>query len=408
MADTLTCGVPEPGGQPLERNADIPRPGAVMKFCLLNILMLADIAFFALGGGWLWAGFGLALVLSIGVDTIAGDDLAVDSAATRHPFYDLMLYATLPLLAVLSFQFLALASSDVAVPVAAIAGLAGWDLTAARAATNGWGLAGGFLTLGMLYGAGGVNVAHELIHRTGDRAAWTTGRLLLGLTFDAAFAIEHVHNHHRNVGTPADPATARRGETVYGFILRSTFGGWASAARIEAALLVARGRPALSWANRVLRGYLISAAYCAFALALFGMAGLLAFLLLAVQGKVYLELVNYIEHYGLVRQRGKPVEARHSWNTQRRISNWLLYNLPRHSDHHAFASKPFWSLDPGSEAPRLPFGYELMILIALVPPLFRALMHRRLADWDRRFASTEERRLLEARGQWFGEPAGVG
>lgn len=129
-----------------------------------------------------------------------------------------------------------------------------------------------------------------------------------------------------------------------------------------------------------------------------GVPAVLAFVATGVQGKLYLELVNYIEHYGLVRVPGRRVEARHSWNTYRRVSSGLLYNLPRHSHHHLHATRPFWRLQVEPDGPVWPFGYMTMILVALVPPLFRRIADPLLAEWDRTRASPEERLLLAGVG----------
>ena len=129
--------------------------------------------------------------------------------------------------------------------------------------------------------------------------------------------------------------------------------------------------------------------------ALAGWVGVGVFVLLAAQGKMYLELVNYVEHYGLMRVPGERVEPRHAWNCHHIISNAALYNLPRHSNHHMFASKPFWALEANAAAPLLPYGYKTMIVLALVPPLWRRVIDPRLRDWDARFATQAERELID-------------
>jgi alkane 1-monooxygenase len=112
-------------------------------------------------------------------------------------------------------------------------------------------------------------------------------------------------------------------------------------------------------------------------------------------------LINYVQHYGLVRVENTPIRPHHSWDCYRTISNAVHYNLPRHSDHHMFATKAFWQLDVHQDAPTLPYGYQTMALIALTPPLWRHIMRPLLADWDRRFASEAERALVRERG-WEG------
>jgi alkane 1-monooxygenase len=201
------------------------------------------------------------------------------------------------------------------------------------------------------------------------------------------------------VCTPADPATARRGEHPLAFAVRSTVQGNLSAARIEAERLGRKGLPPLSRHNRIITGQLMSLTLLAAAFALGGPWGAAAFIAAGVQGKLYLELVNYIEHYGLVRVPGARIEPRHAWNTYRRVSSALLYNLPRHSHHHMFATKPFWSLEAEPDGPTYPHGYMTMILIALVPPLWRRTVDPLLDRWDREMASPRERELI-ARQAW--------
>ena len=128
------------------------------------------------------------------------------------------------------------------------------------------------------------------------------------------------------------------------------------------------------------------------------LVSLLAFLGAAVVGRFSHELMNYVQHYGLVRAEGAPIEARHTWDCYRLISNALQYNLPRHSHHHLFASKPFWNLPTSEKAPKLPYGYQTMAMLALIGPLWRRTMRPLLADWDRSLASEAERQLVHQRG----------
>jgi alkane 1-monooxygenase len=346
------------------------------RFGAMNGLLVAACVAVALGGVWPLVAYALVLV-----SVTLGDETAGDEARRADPahaaFYMLMLRLTLPLMLGLF--------------VLTMLQLGGWFGPPESVA-----VIGSLLLAGLFAGAAATNVAHELIHRREDSSDWVVGRWLLAFTADTSFAIEHVHGHHRTVGTLADPATARRGETLYAFLIRSTFGQIASAFRFEAARLARLGLPVWSLHNRVLRGQIMTLALAVLALLLAGLAGVGACVLIAVQGKFYLEAVNYIEHYGLVRVQGSRFEERHAWNSNRAVSGALLYNLPRHSGHHMVASKPFWTLAPEAGAPMLPFGYKTMILVALVPPLFRRLMAPRLADWDQRLASEPERAMLTA------------
>ena len=236
--------------------------------------------------------------------------------------------------------------------------------------------------LSPLYGAAGVNVAHELIHRLDKPFDKTVGKWLLALTWDTGFAIEHVHGHHRTVGTPADPATAKRGEYIVLFVFRSTIGQWLSARRTEAERLKRKGEPNTILTNRFWRGQLMTLVVVAFYVAFLGPIGILFSLYSGFIGKIYLEVVNYIEHYGLLREKinGEygPCTPQHSWNSNKLVTNIGLFNLQRHSDHHANPSRPYEMLRHIPDSPQHPTGYAAMIVLALVPPLWFRVMDPRV------------------------------
>jgi fatty acid desaturase len=369
------------------------------RYGVMNLLVLGWIAAVLAGGAWGWLLYGFAALLTTVGDEHSGQDMDMLGAGGRA-FYDLNLYATLPLLAVGVFLTLGhVAAGQAAAVYGSVWSALGLDFGAARAATGPWSLAGLIVAGGLMVGAAGVNVSHELMHRTGNLRAWLSSRWLLAFSLDTTFAIEHIHGHHRHVGTERDPATARRGERALAFVVRSTAGQVVNAFRFEAARLARKGQGVWSWRNMALRGQAMSLLIAVAAWGLAGWAGVLVFVALAVQGKLYLELVNYVEHYGLVREPGGKVEPRHAWNCYNTISNAVLYNLPRHSNHHMFASKPFWALEADAQAPQLPFGYKTMIVMSLAPPIWDKVVGPRLAEWDQRFASEAERRILSERGQ---------
>jgi alkane 1-monooxygenase len=230
----------------------------------------------------------------------------------------------------------------------------------------------------LLTSGGGINSAHELMHRK-----WSVDKALAEVLMATAsythFCIEHVHGHHKHVGTPLDPATARLGESVYAFLPRTVVGGLRSAIRIESERNQRREIPWFSWRNRLSR-YLILwvASYVAVG-AVFGWAALGFYALQAVGAIGFLEVINYVEHYGLMRAETAPgrfekVQPKHSWNANHRVSNWWLFNLQRHADHHANASRPFYTLRAIEAGAQLPFSYPTMILVALIPPLWHWLM----------------------------------
>ena len=369
-----------------------------LAFPLLSAVVAVEVA---MGGAWLWAVLPTYVLIALLGDEALGDDLARRSRA-RAVLLDAYLYCAVPLALLVTVFFVVHAGGSAPAFLAAWVAPLGLDLPARVAATTTLDLALGALGVGLFFGTL-VNVAHELVHRTGDRRAWVAGRWLLAHTLDTSFAIEHVHGHHRFVGTQRDPATARRGEYVLAFVWRSTIGQLASAWRIEAERLRRRGLKVWNRHNAFLTGQVMSATLVLGAWALGGGRGVLAFLAVALLGKVALELVNYVEHYGLARIEGTRVRPHHSWNCHNRLSSWILFNLPRHSDHHMFAARPYYDLRPVPElqgdAPVLPLGYLGCMAAALVPPVWNGLMAGPLRDWDERLATPGEAAAARARAR---------
>ncbi len=347
-----------------------------------------------LGGTWMWLGFVLAVVFSLTGDSMLGNDDG--EPRYRHEWIlNIPLFLSLPLvyLALLGFAWMLGSPGSDLFGLGHLLQRWGYDLFASRQLTSGWDIVGGMLSLGYMLAGSGTNIGHELTHRTRSLPAMVTGRWLLATTCDASFAIEHVYGHHINVGTETDPATARRGENVYAFILRSTVGGYASAWRIERARLHKLGHGTWTWRNRMLRGNLMSLAIVALFAWAAGWLGALVFLGTAAWGKAQLEFTNYMEHYGLVRVPGEPVQPRHSWNSNKRFSSQVLLNLTRHSHHHHDASVPYFRLKSFHDAPMMVHGYLTTIYLAMIPPLWHRVMIPRLKHWDAHYATAGERRL---------------
>jgi hypothetical protein len=374
------------------------RAANTLRYSLMNIFVLMGTALIAYGGYWAWGGFLLSFVLIGYVDELLGD---VGERELMPPvwYMQLMLYLTLPLLVLITLVCFNTTTESGFPLLDALYRALGFDPVAARARTDWLGAQGALVSLGMFYGMAGVNVAHELVHRIEKPIDVLVGRWLLAFTWDTGFAIEHVYGHHRNVGTELDPATARRGEYIVPFVFRSTIGQIGGAYRVEKQRLERRGIPDRPWTNRFWRGQLMTVAVLALFVAFLGPIGILVSFYVAVIGKAYLEVVNYIEHYGLVRIPGKPVEARHSWDSHRRVSGGMLYNLPLHAHHHRVATRRYWQLHQShGQAPLLPYGYMGSILLAFVPGLWPKLSGPLLGDWDARLASEDERAYLKAKG----------
>lgn len=239
-------------------------------------------------------------------------------------------------------------------------------------------LTGFVLGVGLCGGGIGINTAHELVHQPKGVEA-LLGHIALVTVGYQHWAIEHVFGHHRWVATPNDPATARFGESLYAFFPRTIIGTFRSAWHIEAGRLARRNLPVWSIHNGVLRGLAAEIALAAGLTAAFGPWALVFFAVQALIAILLLEAVNYIEHYGLERLETAPgkyenVLPLHSWNASEYVTNHFLWNLQRHSDHHAHAARRYQILRHFDEAPQLPTGYAGMIVLAAVPPLWFRIM----------------------------------
>jgi alkane 1-monooxygenase len=237
------------------------------------------------------------------------------------------------------------------------------------------------LTVGVVSGIA-INTAHELGHKRASAERWLS-RVALAQSAYGHFFIEHNRGHHVRVATPEDPASARLGESFWAFLPRTVVGSLRSAWGLERTRLARAGRSPWTLRNDVLGAWAMTVALFAALVAAFGPVVLPYLLLQAVLGFSLLEVVNYLEHYGLLRGRredGRYERTRpeHSWNSNNVASNVLLYHLQRHSDHHANPVRRYQALRHVEEAPQLPTGYAGMILIAAVPPLWRRVMDRRL------------------------------
>jgi alkane 1-monooxygenase len=244
-----------------------------------------------------------------------------------------------------------------------------------------------FYGVGVMSGGIGIVYAHELMHQRNNLERWL-GDLLMASVLYSHFRSEHLLVHHIHVGTPRDPVTARYNEGFHRFFWRVLRECPRSAFRAEKAMLARKGRPWHDAANPFWRYWALQGAMIVVVLLIGGWAGLGLFLFQAFIAVTLLELTNYIEHYGLTRKHlgnGKyeHVQPRHSWNASHRVSNWLLINLQRHSDHHYKPSRRFPLLQTWSEAdaPQLPLGYPAMTAIALFPSLWRRHMNPRVRRW---------------------------
>ncbi len=270
------------------------------------------------------------------------------------------------------------------------------------------------LSVGVVGGVA-INTAHELGHKRKNGERWAS-KIALAQTGYGHFFIEHNRGHHVRVATPEDPASSRLGESFYAFLPRTVVGSLRSAWGLEKARLSRVGLPVFSYRNDVLNAWAMTVVLFGGLTVAFGPVVLPFLLLQAVFGFSLLEVVNYLEHYGLVRQKqadGRYERCRpeHSWNSNNTASNVLLYHLQRHSDHHANPVRRYQALRHFDEAPELPSGYATMMTMAYLTPLWRRVMDPRVlrhysGDVTRANIHPRKRRRILARYGVGGADAG--
>ncbi|NOC92188.1 alkane 1-monooxygenase [Ruegeria sp. HKCCD6604] len=248
-----------------------------------------------------------------------------------------------------------------------------------------------FFGMGVISGTIGINYSHELVHQKSRLERWL-GDILLAMVLYSHFRSEHLLVHHRHVGTPRDPVTARYNEGFHRFYPRVLWQCWVSAFSAERNKLARIDRPWTDRSNPFWRYWALQGGMLALAGLIGGWSGVALFLLQAGVAIWQLELVNYVEHYGLTRKhlgegRYEHVLPRHSWNASQKASNWLLINLQRHSDHHYKPNRRFPLLQhhASDAAPQLPYGYPVMTVAAMIPPLWRRVMNPRVRAWRRHY-----------------------
>jgi alkane 1-monooxygenase len=347
------------------------------RYLWLLGLLVPSLPFIALGlvaatglGVFWWFGPMFMYILLPLLDTFVGTDAenppeSVVKRLEEDKYYRYCTYAYIPLqYAGLVFACVMWSSGDLSV-------------------LESIGLA---ITIGVVAGVA-INTAHELGHKRKNGERWAS-KVALAQTGYGHFFIEHNRGHHVRVATPEDPASSRLGESLYAFLPRTVKGSLTSAWELEKVRLERVGAPVFSLKNDVLNAWAMTVVLFAVLTIAFGPVVLPFLLLQAVYGFSLLEVVNYLEHYGLVRQkredgRYERCAPEHSWNSNNTASNVLLYHLQRHSDHHANPVRRYQALRHFDEAPELPSGYGTMITLAYLTPLWRRVMDQRvLAHYD--------------------------
>ena len=252
---------------------------------------------------------------------------------------------------------------------------------ASRKSTPALDYVGLTLSVGAMNGIA-INTAHELGHKH-DKTERLLAMAALAPTGYTHFAVEHNFGHHKRVATPEDPASSRMGESFWKFLPRTVIGGFKSTVKIETERLERKGKGFWTLENELLQGWAMSAAFFGVTTAICGRRAVPFLVAQGAYGASLLEVINYVEHYGLKREKlanGKYVRTspEHSWNSNNLVTNLFLYQLQRHSDHHAHPSRSFQALRHFDNAPQLPAGYASMLLPAYIPSLWYKLMDERV------------------------------
>jgi alkane 1-monooxygenase len=329
-----------------------------LKYLLAYLVPVSVILSIYWGGWYSWITFLFVFGLLPVLEHVFPPDTsnhreAEENERKKIQFFDVLLYLNVPL----------------------IYGVLGLYILWRPETTGVWyEWAGSILALGIMLGANGINVAHELGHRN-TAFEKTLSKLLLLPSHYMHFIIEHNYGHHKHVATPKDPATAMKNESVYHFWWRSTLYSWLSAWKIERKRLNRKQQSFWSMHNEMVRFTVFQLAWNAGIFFIFGLHIWITFFLAGVVGFLLLESINYIEHYGILRNqisKGKyePVMPHHSWNADFVMGRIMLYELTRHSDHHYKADRKYQILRHVKTAPQLPWGYPASILMALVPPIW--------------------------------------
>ena len=284
--------------------------------------------------------------------------------AKRDFFFDLVLYLSVPIHLFVIYEFL-ITISNTALPFS--------DLIAC------------VLMMGTILGVNGINIGHELGHKTDDFVKRILAHTLLLTAIQNHFIPYHNGGHHKDIGTPADLTSAKEGDIFYFFALRSQIGGYFKTWKLEAQRLKAEGKQ--TFLNPMILYTLFPILFLFGIYYFFGVYVMLLYFISSIHGISILEAQNYFAHYGLRRKikengRYERVKPKHSWNSDHMIGRVLLFELTRHSDHHHMGAKPYHLLESKEDSPNLPYGYPAMLVLSYFPFLFKPIMKKQLALYN--------------------------
>ncbi|KTD62428.1 alkane 1-monooxygenase [Legionella shakespearei] len=351
----------------------------VKKYCFLMAYLLVLMPIFALQlGGWLsFIPFMIVFALVPLIDAFIRDTLnpskEQESVLIKDNFFKYITYAYVPMqLALIAYGAYVVSTHSLS-----------W---------NEW--LGFTMSIGLVTGGVGINLSHEMMHKNSKLQQFLSKTLLVSVCY-GHFLIEHVKGHHVRVATPEDPATAQLGESLYDFLPKTITGSFKSAWHLETKRLHRKGISLLNIRNHFWWIITVPVAIASLCFILGGLNALGFFLLQSLVAILTLEIVNYIEHYGLERRKlpngeYEKVNPYHSWNANHWLSNSILFHLQRHSDHHTYGARPYQVLRHMDQSPQLPSGYLGMMVLALFPPLWKAVMDKRVIEYRKRLKAMQE------------------
>ncbi len=367
-----------------------------LRYFFTPSLIVLALVGVVLGGNWVWLGVGLfvaaiivdfltSIIKSIHCEPAGRDD---DGETYGIPgLLKAMMWAQYPIFVALQLALVwRVYEFATGVPIGTMellgvtvqTGVTGWQMTGATIS------AAMFLGLGIMFG-------HELAHTKGP--TFVLARWMMALSGIAHFCYAHVYNHHLELGHQDDPATSPRGRSIYKHYLLSHFGQSRFLYIMEQQRLKRLGKPFITWENRWIRGYAMSLPTIVIFWIAGGWIGLGIMVAAWAIAGFELEVLNYLEHYGLIREKGKPIEYHHSWDVgESPITQWGFIEIGRQGDHHDRGETHFWELEEVG-SPDTGYGYFAMFAMLLVPPVWEAFIKPRLADWDKNYASEGEQKI---------------
>lgn len=365
-----------------------------LRYFLAPLLILSALFGVLAGGPWVWTGIAL-MGIGILVDTTTpqrtmgagfdeeGDTYGIPALQNGVMYSMLGVFVLLQLaIAWRIYQYVngVPTGTGTFLGLSYQEGITGMQLVGAVVST------GIFAGIGIIYG-------HELAHTKGF--SFVIARWMMGLSGSSHFCYAHVYNHHLELGCEDDPATSPRGRSLYAHFPKSYFGQSKFLYTMEKHRLERLGVPFLSWQNRWIRGYAMSLPTIFLFWMAGGWLGICAMLLIWMISNFELEALNYLEHYGLIREKGQPIDYRHSWDNSTAFTSWFFIEIGRQADHHDRGETHFWELDEVG-APNTGMGYFTLFALALIPPAFHAFMEQELKKWDDNEASEGELEVSRA------------